>query len=188
MIDLTKLKLRHHDPVDLWNFIHADSGGDAASFLQQLCADHKTAELPSSLLTVRAIVQNSAKYGPALVSSFVVKGWLPQDDPVWPGSGTDHHAGADDNHPIKVQNFHHAVLIVGHRTCGDGTVHFLIQNWWLEKQFFTCDLGFLRAREARLTWVTSQVGQVRVLPDEVVTALVAQSAPDGRATCGVLSV
>jgi hypothetical protein len=108
---------------------------------------------------------------------------------VWPGSGTDHHVGADDHHPVKVHDLYHAVLIVGHRTCTAGQVIFLIQNWWLEKQFFTCDVDFLKARKARLEWVTSPVKQVRILsPDEVVSAQVAQSAADGRATCGVRSV
>jgi hypothetical protein len=192
MTDLTKLKLRHYDPVGLWNFIHDDSGRSAVEFLEQLCAspDFDTTELSGSRLTADNIVRNLTKYGPALVSSFVVKGWCPQDDPVWPGSGADHHAGAaEGDHPVKEPDLYHAVLIVGHRTCGDGTVHFLIQNWWLEKQFFTCDVGFLRARLAKLAWVTTPVKQVcTLLPDEVVTAHVAFSAPDGAATCGVFTV
>lgn len=191
MTDLTKLKLRHVQPVALWNFIHADNGGSASQFLEQLCAtpDFSTTELNRSCLKEGVIVRNLTEYGPALVSSFVVKGWLPEDDPVWPGSGTDHHAGAADDHPVKVHDLYHAVLIVGHRTCSDGTVHFLIQNWWLEKQFFTCDVGFLRARKAKLEWVTSPVQQVHtLLPDEVVSAHVAHSAPDGRATRGVFSL
>lgn len=83
---------------------------------------------------------------------------------------------------------YHAILIVGHRRCDDGSVHFLVQNWWKHKQFFTCDLEFLKQRNAFLVWVTTPVASVRVLqPDEVVTANIAQSAPDGAATCDVYS-
>jgi hypothetical protein len=110
-------------------------------------------------------------------------GCLPEHDPVWPGSGVDHHdGGALPLHDTR----YHSVLIVGYRTCADGTVHFLLQNWWLEKQFLTCDVHFLRAREAQLVWVTTPVKSVRVVePDEVLSARFANSVPDGAAMPGV---
>ncbi len=34
---------------------------------------------------------------------------------------------------------------------------YLIQNWWRSKQFFKCDIDFLRSREAVLVWVAAKL-------------------------------
>lgn len=191
MSDLTKFKLRYLNSRTLWDLIHEGIGKHSTTFLQQLCEGDKinTTELSLRRLTAANIVRNLTEYGPALVSSFVVKGWHPGDDPVWPGSGTDHHAGCQDFYPVKMPELKHAVLIVGHRTCDDGTVHFLIQNWWLEKQFFTCDVEFLQTRQAKLEWVTTPVKQVHTFhPDEVVSAKISLSASGGTETGGEFTV
>ena len=190
MTDLTKLRLRHFSADHLWTFITKDQGGYAKEFLRELCTHpgtYDTTDLSRARLADDAIIANLARYGPALVSTFNIKGEEVGDDPVY-DHRVHHHAGVDDVRvPVK-KLLYHAVLIVGHRRCGDGSVQFLVQNWWKQKQFFTCDLEFLKHRNASLVWVTTPVASVRVLqPDEVVTANIAQSAPDGAATCDVYS-
>ena len=190
MTDLTKLRLRHFSANHLWMFITQDQGGYAEEFLRELCTHpgtYDTTDLSRARLADDAIIANLARYGPALVSTINIKGEEVGDDPVY-DHRVHHHAGVDDVRvPVK-KLLYHAVLIVGHRRCGDGSVQFLVQNWWKHKQFFTCDLEFLKHRNASLVWVTTPVASVRVLqPDEVVTANIAQSAPDGAATCDVYS-
>jgi hypothetical protein len=190
MTDLTKLRLRHFSANHLWMFITQDQGGYAKEFLRELCTHpgtYDTTDLSGARLADDAIIANLVRYGPALVSTFDIKGEEVGDDPVY-DHRVHHHAGVDDVRvPVK-KLLYHAVLIVGHRRCGDGSVQFLVQNWWKQKQFFTCDSEFLKHRNASLVWVTTPVASVRVLqPDEVVTANIAQSAPDGAATCDVYS-
>jgi hypothetical protein len=191
MTDLTKLRLRHFSADHLWMFITQDQGGYAKEFLRELCGHpgrrFRTTTLFEEGLREADIIANLARYGPALVSTFDIKGEEVGDDPVY-DHRVHHHAGVDDVRvPVK-KLLYHAVLIVGHRRCGDGSVQFLVQNWWKQKQFFTCDSEFLKHRNASLVWVTTPVASVRVLqPDEVVTANIAQSAPDGAATCDVYS-
>jgi hypothetical protein len=45
---------------------------------------------------------------------------------------------------------------VGWRTALDGRLILLVQNWWMDKQFFEADLSYLASRRARLTWITDK--------------------------------
>jgi hypothetical protein len=171
MPDLTTLKLQNYDADALWRFQHDNHGGVASEFLYRLCSA-PTTELQRARVNADNIVRHLDMYGPALVS-FVFHGSLPN------------HGTAES--PMTCHGEHHAVLIVGHRTCADGLVHFLLQNWWLEKEFFTCDVHFLRARSAKLEWVTSVVPRVDPLGVGV-TARVVFSVPDGAAMPEHLSV
>ena len=151
MTDLTKLRLRHFSADHLWMFITRDQGGYAKEFLRELCTHpgrpFRTTSLSEARLCEADIIANLVRYGPALVSTFNIKGEEVSDDPVY-DHRVHHHAGVDDVRvPVK-KLLYHAVLIVGHRRCGDGSVQFLVQNWWKHKQFFTCDLEFLNHRKA----------------------------------------
>ena len=55
------------------------------------------------------------------------------------------------------------MALVGHRMSAKGKTRYLIQNWWRSKQFFECDIYFLRSREAVLVWVTAELMK---LPDQ----------------------
>lgn len=189
MIDLTKLRLRHSCVEALWELIDRGIGGYAVSLLGQLCSigqPFAVTTLSEHSLSVKEgeIIANLGQYGPALVATMNIKGEEIAQDPVY-DPAVCHHAGVEDRLPAT-KLLHHAVLIVGHRPRPGGSVEFLVQNWWEDKQFFTCDLAFLVGREATLVWVTTPVSSARVLgADEMVSACFAHSAPSGTAEPGV---
>lgn len=115
---------------------------------------------------VPLIITNLRKYGPALVSNFNV-----QDD-----FGNVHkrkHYGTITREP---NDNGHAMVLVGYRE-EDGKHYFLLQNWWLEKQFVEVDIDYLSSCSPSLHWVTTeQKGIPKELPTNFGTWLETEAA------------
>lgn len=115
---------------------------------------------------VPAIVKNLRNYGPALVSNFLV-----QPD-FCDTSIRKHHGPAN----IIFNDNGHAMVMVGYRE-EDGKHYFLLQNWWLDKQFVEVDIEYLSSCSPSLHWVvTEQKGIPTNLPTNFGTWLETEAA------------
>lgn len=137
--DLTRLRLRHVPADQVWSFITEDRGGVAKTFLAQLCdypgrpfrtttlSEDELCEAGDLVANLQwaATAQRSSPRSTSRARKSVTTRYIALHE------AASHHP--DERVPVK-KLLHHAVLIVGHRAHPDGSVHFLIQNWWKQKQ------------------------------------------------------
>jgi hypothetical protein len=144
MVDLTAYVLKHFDGSRLWKYLYEDSG-NSIHFLHEITGSTPL-ELPvNERLTDAIIVECFEAHGPAVVAHFRVFDGFKE--------GGYSYVGTDARPTIGL----HAMALVGHRTTEEGKKLYLIQSWWRSKQFFECDIDFLRSRQARLVWVAEKL-------------------------------
>jgi hypothetical protein len=149
MVDLTAHVLKNFDGGRLWKYVYKDGGGYSKGFLLEITGldEADTRESVATDLSGDMVVDRLEKFGPALLMRFKVF------DGFGGGDQAHTHIGREDR-PATGQ---HAMAVVGWRKREDGKIGFLVQNWWKSKQFFECDLEFLRSRHASLVWITSNL-------------------------------
>lgn len=138
MLDLTAYVLKSFHGEKLWKYVYDDEGALSKYFLQEIAGlnEAELFDVTAKAIEAPAIVERLETYGPALVMQFAVFGGF--------GGVSHSHIGPD----TRASCGQHAMVIVGWRTGTDGTSVFLVQNWYEEKQFFECDIEFLRSRGA----------------------------------------
>lgn len=151
MVDLTLFMLGHVPTGNLWKFISDDSCSNSVEFLRQLGAltgRDDTHTMHSDAMSDPGAAERARDlldaHGPALISNFKTHDGFKVD------AGVFSHRGASAEE-VKGS---HAMALVGYRTDLDGSIVFLVQNWWKPKQYFEADLAYLWSRYAHLTWVT----------------------------------
>jgi len=174
MVDLTAFMLRHQTGTQLWKFVDLDGGGSSIEFLQRLAGlkesnldvlDVTRLRKPNAAEKVRGRME---KFGPALITRFRTNTNMKLP--------TSHSLIGED--PAEDSDGAHAMALVGWRFADDGTMRFLVQNWWKSKQFFECDVAYLASRRAHLVWINTPV---TALPAEYSTtnAMFAENELDG---------
>ena len=145
MIDMTAYIVDKVDGKAMENYIFRDLGGSSQRALEDILQPGSIVsdgmkELAPELLT---------KYGPALVSNFKVY--------------TDFANQALHKHygqPVGAFEGCNAMALVGSRRDENSNVFFLLQNWWLKKQFIEVDLEYLKACGATLYFVETPQASV----------------------------
>ncbi len=186
--DVSKHKLRRMSAAELWDFVTEDRGGFAEDYLRQVCGSPSLAlhHVPYSTMTSAKVVHGLETWGPALISSCEVLASGTAEDPLYQSQngvllGACDLYGTGSPVPRTSPRQLHSMLIVGHRTLRNGAVRFLVQNWWLKRQFFECDSSFLIGRRAHLAWVTDHP---RTGAPSAPSAPFVYSEPCGPATTG----
>jgi hypothetical protein len=146
MVDLTAHVLKYFDGGRLWKYVYEDGGGYSKGFLLEITGldEAETFETTAVATTGRDVVAKLENFGPALLMRFKVF------DGFGGGDQAHTHIGRED----RLATGQHAMAVVGWRKREGGEFCFLVQNWWKNKQFFECDLEFLRSRHASLVWIT----------------------------------
>lgn len=148
MVDLTKYILSKFTPDALRQYVFEGYGGDSEktlrSFLQAgtvvtCCRPEDAPEMMKH-------------YGPLLVSKFEVF-----------ADFMDPKIKLHEGQPTGERRGFHAMLVVGTKQAGD-KLHFLLQNWWLEKQFVVVDMEYLKACNANLHFIETTQTHVVELP------------------------
>ena len=122
-------------------------GGLKRRELRSITIPRKSKSEESFKYMVDVVVENFEKDGrPALVSGFRVEGAF-KDASILSHSGTVPESAAEDIH---------AMLLIGARKTEDGTVYFLLQNWWSSKFFVEVTAEYLASAEATVTFVTKE--------------------------------
>lgn len=98
---------------------------------------------------VPTIVSNLKKYGPCLVSNFLVT-------TDFCDKKVHRHCGSLDK---DSKGSGHAMVMVGYKY-DEGKHWFLLQNWWLEKQFVEMDIEYLASCSPSLHWVTTEQTEI----------------------------
>ena len=157
-VDLTAYTVRHMAASDVWRLIDGTAGGMATTALLALSGLTRrdiVEESPGFLSTPSAgdeIVRRMGVYGPALIASLAVN----DCDDSLEDRACHRHVGGDDPAVLigyQAMTYHSMVIVGWRRVDSDGSYRFLVQNWWAGKQFFECDVVFLRSRLAHLVWV-----------------------------------
>jgi len=146
MVDLTKYIRGCFNGKQLYGHIFTDAGGGSVGSLRDML-------LPSSRVVARNVdeitVETLLEYGPALVSSFQVREDFNE-------SGSLSYTGV----PTGDVRGGHAMVLIGVRGEGNGR-RFLLQNWWVRKQFVEVDAEYLEGCEAQIHFVRTPQGGFR---------------------------
>lgn len=143
MLDMTKDILTRFDARRLYKHVFDDEGGNSVKYMLSILH-------PGSQLMIAPEFDQLAsylhEYGPALVSNFNVH------EDFMNGNGRRHYRGVPSGPVIGS----HAMVLIGTRQCNDtGSMMFLLQNWWLDKQFVEVDEIYLKRSEASIHFVTT---------------------------------
>jgi len=137
MLDLVKLINSHFTCEQLEHHILDDQGGDSLSFLQSILAPGSV----TATVSTPEVPRYFDLYGPALVSRFQVF-----DD--FNDTTRHRHYGAPSSTFVGL----HAMTLVGYKYT-NGSLVFLLQNWWVHKQFVEVDEAYLEKSRALITFV-----------------------------------
>jgi len=123
---------------EMYRHIFDDRGGDSVSFLRQIL------QPGSDVIFVDPTAVNNEfeRYGPALLSRFQVFEDF-QDDKV------HFHSGS----PRGESRGRHAMVALGMCVRADGARHFLVQNWWANKQFVEMSEDYLKQCDGLLVFI-----------------------------------
>jgi hypothetical protein len=117
MIDMSKMIRKCWEERSLDSHIFENAGGNSPRMLRKILH-------PNSLVVPTTKPETQLKkYGPALVSGFVV-----HEDFL-------EHRHSYDTAPTGAVVGHHAMVIIGWRRDQNNKLWYLVQNWWDSKRF-----------------------------------------------------
>ncbi|KAJ9464891.1 hypothetical protein DIPPA_26418 [Diplonema papillatum] len=158
MLNVAKYIVQFYDNRAVRNHIVDNVGGNSIGFMRDIMGlegkdvlttglgkDEEEVEFMSGKLRERL-----RKYGIGLVSTFAVEPAFQQADGTsYDGALTEKSLGQ------------HAMAVVGHRK--EGNKHyFLLQNWWIEKQFVEVSQDYLASSGASVSFVTKAVSEIPI--------------------------
>ena len=159
MVDLTAFALSTRTPEELWDFIEKDAGGSSRDALPLLTGLKDGTDiayfqvLNDSADQLDAVLRD---HGPVLMSRVKVTQSLfdttSQTATRFSLTGIVHPFQMDPTTGVPL----HAMTLVGVRTLHDGTKRFLLQNWWIKKQFLEVDCAYLQHCGAEASYITSR--------------------------------
>ena len=139
MIDMTALILETFDGPAMENYIFRDFGGSSQQALKSILQPGSIVSAGSKELAPELLT----KYGPALVNNFKV-----HEDFL------DRNVHKHTGQPIgDIEGMLAMALVGSRRDPTTGNVFFLLQNWWVNKQFVEVDLEYLKGCGATLYYV-----------------------------------
>eukprot|EP00051_Salpingoeca_urceolata_P008209 m.104233 g.104233 ORF g.104233 m.104233 type:complete len:331 (+) comp15634_c0_seq1:345-1337(+) len=151
MLDLAKYIRNHFSPAQLSRHIFDNDGDDSRLFLDAILQ-------PGSFTIASGLAEigdNLHRYGPGLVSLFKVY------NDFHDNHSQHHHAGT----PRGKEVGHHAMVVLAVRQDPEGKRHFLLQNWWGQKQFVEVDEEYMKRCGATVYFIeTPQTGIPEQLP------------------------
>ncbi|KAH9254067.1 hypothetical protein BASA81_007942 [Batrachochytrium salamandrivorans] len=138
MIDISKYIRGYFTGEQLYEHIFKDKGGSAPVVLNHIL--QRGAVVVSTELSILDEVRLK-KFGPHLLCYFTAHDAFAYGDQL---SYTDDDLTADGT-PKGEPKGKHAMLIVGVRTTEDGAKMFMLQNWWVKKQFMEVSEKYIDA-------------------------------------------
>ena len=162
MLDLADYIRKYRTAQELEDHIFRDEGGSSQAFLAEILANPSGLEEFACRSMVNedvgqaitnCIIKNLKKFGPALVSGFMVTENFLE-------AKIHQHLGQGNSGNSKEVGLH-AMVLVGHRT-ESGQDRFLLQNWWSDKSFIEVDAEYLAGQRASLVFVQSDQPDIPV--------------------------
>ena len=145
VLDIATFIKEKFDNKSLEKHIFDNEGGRSVKELERIL--HAKSKIKKVDITdISGIIQALRKYGPALVSNFMVYEDFCQ-------VSVHKHYGSVPADCDKIGR--HAMVMVGYKEEDDRHI-FLLQNWWLHKQFVEVDSEYLMDCEATLHWVVTE--------------------------------
>ena len=159
MIDIAFHIKKNYDNKGLEKHIFDNDGGNSGKMLREILQPGSALKTVEDLDDCETVRRNLALYGPALVSNFMIHADFIENDAVRKFYGS-FPSGSESKG-------RHAMVLVGYKIVGETTV-FLLQNWWLKKQFVEMDWEYLRSCEPKLIWVVTDQASI---PDGMPTKI-----------------
>jgi hypothetical protein len=154
-LDIPAYLRKHMHTQDLYNHIWYDSGGNSLNFLLKILHEKPrdgVKSYPFGMLTEfeDILIARLKEFGPALVSNFKVHNSFTNTCGPYLGSVTGVHLG------------NHSMVLIGVRTHGDGSHHFLLQNWWVDMPYVEVDIPYLVSCSADFHFITVPQQQIGI--------------------------
>ncbi|KAJ9462498.1 hypothetical protein DIPPA_25573 [Diplonema papillatum] len=157
MLNVAKYIVQFYDNRAVRNHIVDNVGGNSIGFMRDIMGLEREDVVTTGLGMGKAIPANAEevatdirKYGIGLVSTFAVEPAFQQADGTsYDGALTEKSLGQ------------HAMAVVGHRK-EDNKHYFLLQNWWIEKQFVEVSQDYLASSGASVSFVTKAVSEIPI--------------------------
>lgn len=145
VLDIASFIREKFEPDELERHIFHNSGGRSERELLRILKPGSIVK-PVNVNDISGVIHNLKEYGPALVSNFKVF-------PDFENNNQHKHTGSHNKgNPDKGS---HAMVLVGYKV-EEGNHFFLMQNWWLKKQFVEVDHDYLLSCQAKLFFVETE--------------------------------
>lgn len=154
VLDIASFIREKFEPDELERHIFHNSGGRSEKELLRILQPGSVVK-SVHITDISGVIHNLKEYGPALVANFKVF-------PDFENNSIHKHYGSENKG--KEDNGGHAMVLVGYKY-EEGKHYFLIQNWWLKKQFLEVDHDYFLSCQAKLFFVeTEQEGIPIAMP------------------------
>lgn len=154
VLDIASFIKEKFEPDELENHIFKNAGGRSERELLRILQPGSIVK-PVNITDISGVIQNLKDYGPALVANFKV---------YHDFENVNQHKHCGSENKGKSDNGGHAMVLVGYKF-EEGKHYFLVQNWWLKKQFVEVDHDYFLSCQAKLFFVeTEQVEIPSAMP------------------------